>query len=183
MPSRQLAKFSVAVFAILASACGSSTVAPADEQELPAAFSQSLTLGPATFVLARAEQQVTDQIVTFDHMCPGGRITMALRDTLVLMAGGQMRRSYAIIRTMPGGSDTSTTSTTGTWRLTPLWRASRKPGLSLLIAQKMQDGRVLGEGEIRLLDANTVAFEGAMGGSCPGSPNDARNVDFFLTRR
>ena len=181
MSSRQLRLASVAALAAFISACSANTDTPASAEEVPAAYTQLIAGGSVRFILSRAEQQVGDDIVLFDHMCTSGRISVSVRDTIVLNRDGLVSRSYNLRQSMAGTVTDSPNLMPGTWRLNPDWQRSRRAGVSLLY--RSSTNAQFGEMEIWLVDANTLLLESSMGGSCPGSPKDGRNADMYYTRR
>lgn len=181
MFSRQLGWLGTAAALSLLSACGSTSEASTEAEDVPALYTQTLSLGSARFILSRAEQQQGDDIVLFDHQCTSGRITMSVRDTIILNSNGALERSYNLRQSMAGVVSDSPNQMPGTWRLNPNWRRSGRSGVSLLYQNA--NPRASGETEMWLVDVNTLVLPGSMGGSCPGSPNDGRNADMIYTRR
>lgn len=166
------------VAAAVASACSASADADPD---VPAAYKKLIADGRVQFVLSRAEQQTGEDIVIFDHQCTSGRIKSTLRDTIVLSSDGQFNRAYNIRREANGLVNQSPGTMSGTWRLNPNWRKSRRDGASLFMRSGANGAP--GEAEFWLVDANTLELESSVGGSCPGSANDARSIYMYYTRR
>ena len=137
----------------------------------------------ATFVLARAEDQTTEPIVTVDLTCAGVRIQNTVRDTITLWSDGRARVATAIAMLRNG-----TTATAGLLVATGQWvRNARSdvryysdaPSVVLTVQYSAQS-----TAELWLRDAGIAAVTrlAAMGGSC-GTGSNGREAEWTYTRR
>jgi hypothetical protein len=174
------------LIAALAVVSCTGATAPGDSPQaaLERSLQSSLAAGPVTYALARAEQQ-TAPVVIFDHTCGGTRWVTAVHDTIRLSADGAFRRSAALERTANGAAESlSTTVTIGRWQWVHPDDAGYTPASpAIMISSATENGRSIGSYRVRVSDAHTLVMNAGMGGSCPGSPNDARNADFIFSRQ
>ncbi|MBY0491417.1 MAG: hypothetical protein K2R93_16355 [Gemmatimonadaceae bacterium] len=181
---RANATFAAVLLLVGAASCADTTAPAATPQaDLERALAATLTTGPVTYVLSSADGQ-SAPVVIFDHVCSGTRWVTTLQDTIRLGASGEFRRSLALIRTANGAPESvSPTVTIGRWQ----WVGVRDAGYSvavptIMITSATENGRSIGAYRVRVSDARTLVMNSGMGGSCPGSANDARNADFVFTR-
>lgn len=152
---------------------------------IPAEFTRALAAGPATYVLTAVEEQRGEQIVIFDHQCDGTRFRTVVRDSITLLADGTARRAFVIDHlTNDSTRMSSAMEQTGRWE--PLRRRNYhyySDGPSIVVSLSSPRMPMAGELLLRLDGAHAVTTLAALGGSCPGSPNDAREGEFRYTRR
>ena len=170
---------------LLAAAC-SSPSDPDDRQEaLQFAALNSKT--PQVFVLGVAEGIAAEPVVTFDHTCQGIRYVHALRDSIILNPDGTAIRSFVIERFADGRVlDSNPMVARGTWRrmtnTRSLYYFGDGPSIELTLTS--ENSRVpTYTWPLRLDGSEALTNMSPMGGSCPGSPNDARHAQFRYTRR
>ena len=173
-------------FLILSGACSSPSdpVTAKEDGATPAALVASF---PQVFVLGAADGIAAEPVTTFDHTCQGIRYVHTVRDSVVLNPDGTALRSVRLDRAADRSPlDSSIMIARGSWRritntrnmyyfnqapsieLTLTWDNSRVPTYTM---------------PLRLDGSNELSYMGAMGGSCPGSANDARDAKFSYTRR
>lgn len=170
---------------LLAAACaGPSDPAAQDEVTLPALVSNV----PQVFVLGVAEGIPAEPVVTFDHTCQGIRYVHALRDSIILNPDGTAIRSFVIERYADGRVlDLSPMIARGTWRRMTntrmLYYFGEGPSIELTLKGENTRVPISYTMPLRLEGSDALTNMSAMGGSCPGSPNDGRDAQFRYTRR
>ena len=169
---------------LLAAACAApSDPAAQDEAPLPALSSQL----PQVFVLGVAEGIAAEPVVTFDHVCQGVRYVHAVRDSIILNPDGTAIRSFVLDRFADGRVlESSPLVARGTWRRMTNTRNIYYfgDGPSIELTLKSANPRVpTYTMPLRLDGSDALTNMSPMGGSCPGSPNDARHGQFRYTRR
>ena len=169
---------------LLAAACaGPSDPAAQDDEELPALVSSV----PQVFVLGVAEGVAAEPVVTFDHTCQGVRYVHAVRDSIILNPDGTAIRSFVLDRFADGRVlESSPMVAKGRWsRMTNTRNVYYfREAPSILLWLTPENSRVPAYSmPLRLDGDDALTNMSPMGGSCPGSPNDARNAQFRYTRR
>lgn len=168
-------------------ACSTVTQPDADPESASASFARSLASGPVSFVLSRVEGQTSDPIVTFDHVCQGAHYQHRVSDTLMLWPDGRARRAFTTDRLTDGRVQASDhLGFSGTWTVftEPSWYYYSS-GPSIVVALVPDSGQK-GSGfqmPMRIESDSSLSDLGALGGSCPDSPNDGREAVFTFTRR
>lgn len=170
---------------LVTSACSSPSDAGSDEEALQFAALNSKT--SQVFVLGVAEGIPAEPVVTFDHTCQGVRYVHALRDSIILNPDGTAIRSFVIERYSDGKVlDNSPLVARGTWRRMTrtmnVYYFGEGPSIELSVKTDGERGTSYTM-PLRLDGSDALTNMSAMGGSCPGSPNDARNAQFKYTRR
>jgi hypothetical protein len=171
----------VSMFALGALGCADSggSVAPDDAAPFRALAGRE----SATFVLARAEAQTAEPIVTVDLTCAGVRYQHTVRDTITLWSDGRARVATAIAMLR---NDTTTTSwhavATGRWvrnTRSDVYYYSDAPSLVLTL---QYPGQSAAESWLREAGDAAVTRLAAMGGSC-GTGSNGREAVWTYTRR
>jgi hypothetical protein len=171
----------------LVAACSTVTQPDADPASASASFARSLADGPVMFVLSRVEAQTSDPIITFDHVCQGARYQHRISDTLMLWPDGRARRAFTTDRLADGTVQASDhLGFAGTWSVftEPSWYYySSGPSIVVALAPDSGQKGSAFEMPMRIERDGALSDLGALGGSCPDSPNDGREAVFTFTRR
>jgi len=171
---------------LVTTACSSPSDVSSDDQEA-LQFAALDSKAPQVFVLGVAEGIPAEPVVTFDHVCQGVRYVHALRDSIVLNPDGTAIRSFVIERFSDGKVlDSSPLVARGTWRRMTrtmnVYYFGEGPSIELTLTTEGSRAASY-TWPLRLDGSDALTNMSAMGGSCPGSPNDARNAQFRYTRR
>lgn len=172
---------------LLTAACAgrADSTAPADA-DADAGLSALIAGEKQLFVLGAADGLAVEPLVTFDHVCAGIRYVHTLRDSIVLNPDGTARRSFRIDRFADRRMlDSSTLVAVGTWsRLSGSLDRYFASGPSIVLTLSTENSRAPAYTmPLRAHNGRALTNMSAMGGSCPGSANDARNAEFTYTRR
>ena len=137
----------------------------------------------ATFVLARAEDQTTEPIVTVDVTCAGVRIQHTVRDTITLWSDGRARVATATAM-LRNGTTTSSwiVAATGRWVRNTRSDVSYYSDASSVVLTVQYSAQSTGELWLRDAGIAAVTRLGQMGGSCGGG-STAREAEWTYTRR
>jgi hypothetical protein len=151
-----------------------------------AEFARSLGGAPAVFVLDRVEDQAAAPIVTFDHTCQGQRYQHRIFDTITVWPSGRAQRAFTFESLTNGVvRDASHLRFVGSWSVLTrrdYYYFSERPSLVLNVASSGERASSM-EMLVRIADEGTLTTLQAVGGSCPGSANDAREVEAAYSRR
>ena len=168
-------------------ACGSSSDAPlvtqtkTDSVDLLRA---SLGTASGLFVLTKLDSAAAEAAVTFDHQCTSGHMVNTQRESVTVKADGTARRSAHIDRFLNGTIQTSFDIVqTGTWDRSTNFSSYFLPGMSIDVKLTNANGSDGGTVQYRVGGSTTLSSKSAVGGSCPGSPNDGHEAAFFYSRR
>ena len=170
---------------ILTAACaGPSDPAAQEDEAVPAALVANF---PQVFALGMAEGIAAEPVVTFDHTCQGIRYVHAVRDSIVLNPDFTAVRTIRLDRFANHSPlDSSIMVSRGSWRPMPTNRRvyyfGDGPSIELTLTLESSRAHTYTM-PLRLDGADALTNMSPMGGSCPGSPNDARNAQFKYTRR
>lgn len=155
--------------------------------ELPAAFTAAISKGPEVFVLDHIEQQTSDPIVLFDHVCSGIRYSNLVRDSITIWPNGDARRTIDFISQTNGVTrEENHMAYAGQWSRfigTDTYYFSDGPSISLALAPMSPTIGDPYELVLRVRDGATLTDLQSLGGSCPGSANDARQSEASYTLR
>ena len=137
----------------------------------------------ATFVLARAEAQTAEPIVTVDLTCAGVRIQHTVRDTITLWSDGRARVATAIAMLR---NDTTTTSwhgvATGRWVRNTRSDVYYYSGAPSVVMTLQYPGQATAESWLREAGDGAVTRLAPMGGSC-GTGSNGREAEWTYTLR
>ena len=177
-------RVTVSSLLLLAAAC-TTPADPVDEGDVPIAALVSSV--PQVFVLGSAGGIAAEPIVTFDHTCQAIRYVHAVRDSIILNPDGTAIRSLVIERFADGRVlDLSPMVARGTWRRMTntrnLYYYGDGPSIELTLSVENSRVPISYTMPLRVRE-NSLSNRSPMGGSCPGSPNDAREAEFIYTRR
>jgi hypothetical protein len=139
----------------------------------------------AVFVLDRVENQRSDAVVMFDHKCAGARIQHVVRDTITLLSNGHALRAFTLDYVRDGHVwSSSHMSFSGRWSKNvrgDVQYYSAAPSVVLNLTSNEGPATPM-EMWLRLGDGVLTSMA-AMGGSCPGSANDARDREMTYSRK
>jgi hypothetical protein len=172
------------VLAIAAIGC-SSELMTSHSGGLDASRASGLPSAPlGTFVLSSLGAASAAPFATFDHVCGESKIhrqLLILGDTITLTGNGAARRATAMHWVENGViGDSSYVATTGTWDSFDPAGSDFFNGFPALIVngllQTATGGFVSTQLRLRVEANGSLSTPTAMGGSCPGSANDAQHV-------
>jgi len=173
-----------AVIALCAlAACNSPVESPATDD---AAFDRLVTGGEQVFELSSTDGKPATPAVVFDHRCADVRYMHTLRDRVVLRADGTAERIFQFDRHADRRLlDSFQLRAVGTWsRLVGANDRYYGSGPSIVLALTPDDTKVPAYTmNMKVGSDRVLGTMSPVGGSCPGSPNDARHVEFSYTRR
>lgn len=163
--------------------CGSVVESPAAAD---AVYAGLVAGEQQVFELSSSDGKPADPAVVFDHRCANTRFTHTLRERVVLRTDGTAERTmlfdrYADDRLL----ESDRMRAVGTWSRVPSSTDryyGRGPSIVLSLTPdnaKVPPYRM----QMRVLDGQALSTLSPVGGSCPGSPNDARHAEFVYTRR
>jgi hypothetical protein len=165
--------------------CSSSTHRDASPEIDAAEFARTFGGSQAMFVLDRVEDQRSDAVVLFDHTCAGERIQHIVRDTITLLADGHATRAFTLEFVRDGHVwNSSHLSFSGTWSANARRDVFYYSQGSSVVLEMTSDTPLASHMEmwLRIGDGGLTSLA-AMGGSCPGSPNDGREREMTYSRR
>jgi hypothetical protein len=137
----------------------------------------------ATFVLARAEAQAAEPIITSDVICAGVRYQHALRDTVTLWADGRARVASAMVRLRNGTAlDAWHAVATGRWAWNARADVHYYAAAPSVVLTASYPGQAPVEFWLRVAGETAVTRLASMGGSC-GTDGGGRVAEWTYTRR
>lgn len=164
------------------SACG----APVEARSIPERATLLAVHGERQFSLRSSESTLAAPIVVFDHQCAGVRNRLTLRDEIVLRGDGTASRRFEYDRFADDRLlERSTVRAVGRWTQRPIAGPGYYSGPSTVVLDLVSEGERQSSYlmMLRLRADGTLTTLSPVGGSCPGSANDARHEEFAYTSR
>ena len=159
------------MFTLVVGACASEWELP-EEEDL-------LASGPQVFVLDIVNYERQDTVFTFDHICDGVHRQSTVRDTITLSPDGTARRGTYVEHLADGQVDsTSYVPASGIWVSS---MAIVTPGALLNLYLTPVSGEYVMP--LVVTGPRTLSRRSPVGGTCSGSNNDSRTVEFMYTKR
>lgn len=176
-------RFAASMTLLALAACGGA-VEPTASSDVALA---GLVLGEQqVFELTAVDGKSADPAVMFDHRCAGGRFVHTFRDSVVLRSDGTAERRFHQQRFTDGRMiEDFTQRAVGTWsRLSPTSSQYVGNGPTIIVSLTTESARVNRyDLAMRVRTDRTLTMRGPIGGSCPGSPNDGRDVEYMFSAR
>jgi hypothetical protein len=164
------------------SACGTPVEAPS----MPERAALVGLDGERVFSLRGTESVPSAPTIVFDHQCAGVRYRHTLRDEIVLRGDGTASRRFEYDRFADDRLlERSTVRAVGRWTQQTIAGPGYFSGASTVVLDLVSEG----ERPSSYLMMLRRRADGALttlspvGGSCPGSANDARHEEFAYTSR
>lgn len=138
------------------------------------------------FELTALDGKSADPAVVFDHRCAGARMVHTIRDSIVPRSDGTAERRFQQDRLADSRLlEHFAQRAVGTWtRLSPTSSQYVGNGPSIVVSLTTESVRVNRyDLTMRVRADRTLTTRGPAGGSCPGSPNDGRDVEYVYSAR